>query len=521
MRKSTPSATILVYTALAVGSIAATTAWSAIPRDDDAILISGSMVPDLIGEGILDIGVHRWDPALQVYVPVPFQVDEVVDKVFNPGTPYQFTERMYDVEGIEDGEFDANDEIALLWADAGGVQAPSSAPWPAGVADRRYELRIDDPRPGATPSTRWVYLFEGSGLPRSPNSYVTWSGTATSSMLTERFQLDFTDRWLLTGYRVLAPCGSGLDLIDRGKGRAQALAGVWEDEERWNQGSSFLGGIAGPVRSIRYIRGATSGVNTIHHDVIYRGAWIRSVNLRVHPLPEIRLYIDWRPTPVGARIYTPLARDGVPLDGVNDPSIASAWVDWNVVSHPDGGMVLLLEVPPSALFTGRFFQYKDDASYDDAIPTNPTYADEDHASYGSHGIRLTGLSDSQLQAIAMTLRLFPTCGGVGDATLGDEYQAFLDFPLQVSAAPQWRTAQAVRALVVEREGSDLELDWPEVQGATTFRVYVSTAASLPRGQWTLAGETASTEFLDVGAASSPEPRYYSVVGVGAGGEGPW
>lgn len=511
------SAVLAALVGWAVPSAAA----AAIPRDEDAILIPGSAIPEMIGEGVLELGVFRWDAATQAFTPIPFQVDEVVDQVFNPGTAYEFTERMYDVQGLEDGVFDANDEVALLWADAGEVQAPSSAPWPAGVDDERYEVRIDDPRPGAPSATRWVYLFEGSGLPRAPDSYVTWSGTATSSIYTDRFQLDFTDRWLLTGYRVMAPCGNGADLIDRGKGRAQALQGVWEDEERWNTGSTFLGGLVGPVRSIRYIRGATSGINTIHHDVLYRGAWIRKVNLRVHPLPEIRLYIDWRPTPTGTRLYTPLARDGVPLDGVNDPSIAATWVDWNVIRHPNGGMVLLLDVPPSPLFAGRFFQYKDDASYDDAIPTNPTYGDEDHASYGSHGIRLTGLADSQVQAIAMTLRLFPTCGGVGDATLGDEYQAFVVHPLQVSATQQWKSSEAVRTLSVERENADLVLEWSEADGALSYRIYVASSASLPRAQWTLAGETPSSPFRDAGAATVPGPRFYSVVGVGAAGEGPW
>jgi hypothetical protein len=494
---------------------------AAIPRDDDAVLVSASGFAVFLGRPVGDLFVFRWDASLQGFVPVPYQLDEVVDHVFNPGTPLQVVERMYDVLHEDDGVLDALDELAVLYSDAGTARAPQSAAWPAGSDADRYEIEVVDPRPGAPTPSRWLYLFGGTALPRSATGYVTWNGLASGSIATDRFALDFTDRWLLTGYRVFAPCGSGADLIDRVKGRAYLALGTSEDEERWNQQSAYLGGIAGPVRAIRYVLGAASGVNTTHHDLVYRNAWVRVVNLRVHPVDEVRLYTDWRPTPAGTMLYTPLNRDGVPIDGRNDPAVSDAWVDWTVVRHPDGGAVSLMTVPPSSLYTAKRFQYRDDASFNDAIPTDPSYPDEDDASYGSDGVILDGVHDTNVQAISMTLRTFPQCGGVGDASLGDEYASWLQHPLTTTVTRETRLEAPIRTLSIARSGDDLECAWQPVVGALAYRVYAAAFPSLPHDQWTLAGETVGTQLTLSGAALDPATTFLSAVPVGAAGEGAW
>lgn len=490
-----------------------------IPRDPDVVTVSGARLSDMIGQPVSRVFVYRYVPGAG-FVPVPFQVDEVVDHVFNPGTPVQVTEREYDVYHEDDGFLDALDEVAVGYEDAGTAQAPPDIPWPPGTGDKRYEVQVLDPRPGAPTPQRWIYVFTGDGLPTAPG-HVTWSGGETAPIATDRFTLDFSGRWLLTGFSVAAPCGSGADLIDRVKGRADLFLGNHEDEERWNDQSSYLGFRIGPVRAIRSVRGAASAVNTTLHDIVSRGMWRRTVNLRVHPLVGVSLYTDWRPGPAGTTLFTPFARAGVPVDGVPDPSIADTFVTWDVLRGDDGGAVTLYDVPASSLYTAKKYQHVDDAGFDDALPTNPLYGDEDASAYADNGLRLDGIQESNVNGLTFSLTVFPQCGGTGDADLGDAYQSFLQFPLQVTTTLQSRSPDPIRTLVVSRSGNDLVFAWQQVPGATGYRLYAAMSPSLPHASWTLVGETAGTQITDAGAALDPTVPYFSVAVVAPGGLEIW
>jgi len=335
---------------------------------------------------------------------------------------------------------------------------------------------------------------------------------------TDAIALEYEDRWLLTGFRVFAPCGDGSDLVDRVKGRAAPLVGNQEDEENWNENSSYLGGIVGPVRAIRYVRGATSAVNTIHHDVVYRGFWKRQVNLRVHPLLWATLYVDWRPQPA-ARFFTPLLRSGVPVDGVPD-SVADTFVEWVLFAGARGGAIFLHEFPSSPLYDRRTLFYRDDASFDDEVPTNPAYGDDDDASYGAVGIRLEGIKESNTLVIPMGFQIWPLCAGVGDAMIGDAYDEVRDIPLSVQVAEEAQPVAVIRSLLVGRQGQETLLTWDPAVGASVYRIYASPVPSADHAGWTLLAETPATTFVDTGAAAAPQ-RYYSVVANGPTGEGPW
>lgn len=488
-------------------------------RDEEPVLTDGAAVPDLLGKAIPDIAVFKFDAASGTFKPIPFQIDERVNHVFNAGTPLQFTETMYDVFHEDDGLLDEIDMIAFLYGDA-GTQAPPGSAWVPGADPMRLEIALTDTRPGAN-QTRWVYVFTGPSLPRSPVSYVSWNLAAGGSISTGVYQLDYADRWLLTGYRVFAPCGSGADLIDRVKGRAVPLNQNSEDEENWNNNSSYLGGLLGPVRAIRYVRGATSGVNTIHHDLVYRGFWKRTVRLRVHPLLEASIYIDWRPTPAATQIFTPLVPTGVPLDGSPDATMPSTFVPWTVVRHPDGGVVLLYDIPDTGQYQSKSFNYHDDSSYDDRVPANPDYSDEDHSAYGNVGVKIVRNEDCNIEPILMEFRSYPICAGIGDSAMGSGYQEFLQYPVQRSTTSQWATANPVRTLQVDRDGRDLVLTWQSVSGAVTYRVYASAFADTPPQSWTLLADSPANTYRDPGAADPGPNRFYSVAAVNGSGEVVW
>ena len=57
------------------------------------------------------------------------------------------------------------------------------------------------------------------------------SGTATTDLL----QIRWDGNWLLTELRLLAPCGTGEDLIDRLKGRALTDQGIVQFRKDWEK----------------------------------------------------------------------------------------------------------------------------------------------------------------------------------------------------------------------------------------------------------------------------------------------
>jgi hypothetical protein len=488
-------------------------------RDEDPVVVSAASFPELSGTAIGQLALFRYDAPSNGFVPIPFQVDQRVDHVFNSGTSSEVHELMYDVLNEDDGLLDANDELAFLFPDAGD-QASAGAVWPPAADPNRFEIRVVDPRPGGPYPDRFVYLFSGSGLAHSGVNYISWTGSAAANISSVRFELDFLDRWLLTGYRVIPPCGSGGDLIDRFKGRAGLAPDRAESEEIWNATSTYLGGLVGPVRAIRYVRGAASGVNTVHHDVVYRGFWERVVNLRVHPTSGVWFYLDLLPA-AGTSFLASTVPAGVPVDGVNDASVGTTIPDWAIIRGSGGGMATIYNIPPSPFYGTAAFYYRDDASYDDKPQNVSTYGDDDNSAYGNHGIHLDTLTGGDTDTISTSYRLYPLCSNQGDATLGAGLRALLDYPLQTIATRQSQAASAIRTLVVARTGLDVVLSWQPAAGALSYRVYGSTTASLPQGSWTLLGTPTGTVFTDTGAAGDGVSRFYSVTAVGASGEGPW
>jgi hypothetical protein len=492
-----------------------------VSRDDETVVITGEGLSALIGTPVDQLGIFRFDASSQAFVPIPFQVDERLDVTFSVGGQGEFVEEdMYDVLGLDDGLLDEQDELVFLFGD-GGPQAPTGAAWPAGTASIRYETMVQDDRSGQQPVTRWAYLFAGPALQRSPVGYVTWGGSASSSIVTSRFSLDFTDRWLLTGFRVTPPCGSGADLIDRLKIRSAPLGLPSVDEEVLNLNSEFLGGLVGPIRVVRSIRGAKSGVNTIHYDLVSRGRWTRLVHLRVHPLDRFDVYFDWLP-----RSNALFFRDGmtgpVPINGVPDPSVSTSFAAWNLVRGPGGGMFVVYDAPPSPFFSERRLYYRDDAGYNDAPAGTGHYPDEDDSAYGTHGLSILNVQECNFERVDVGFRVEPLCSAEGSLDLALAHFELVTDPLEVEATPQSAALGTVRGLAVARDGSDVVLSWPPAGGAASYRVYSTLSMNFPFASWALQEEVSGTEYSDEDEAVRTGTKAYSIVAVGADGtEGLW
>lgn len=487
-------------------------------RDGEPVILTGAALPDLLGTKISDIGLFRFDPAKGGFVPIPFQVDERLDKVFNQGSPLEFTEKIYDLNHEEDGILDADDEVVFLFKDTGN-QAPAESPWPEYSSGIRFEVQVVDPRPGNRGTSRWVYVHTGSLLARSDVRYIQWDGQNNTTISTNTYQLGYAGNWLLTEFRLFAPCGNGADLMDRVKGRAKPSPNLEEDEEGWNTNSTFLGSIVGPVRAIRYIRGAQSGINTIHYDIVYPNLWIRQVNLRVHPVAEVRMYIDWLPR-TNTLFFTPQDIKGVFVDGRNDTLKQTAVPMWTLIGGTAGGLGVLWSLPPSPLYQSSQFFYRDDSTYNDQVKTNPDYGDDDNSAYGAHGITVKGLTDSNITPIRMSFRAYPLCIGSAWAELGPELQQVATFPIQTTPRPEY-LGGPVTSLKLSRVASDIDLTWQNVQGIVKYRVYASEQPASPSSAWSVLGEIGSSPFTDSGAGTTLANRFYSVVSVRADGKELW
>jgi len=542
LKKCTSNATLRVKTIAIVGAatclalLSASAAWAVADRSEEPVLILGASFPDFVGESIQDLALFRYDDVGGVFVPVPFQIDErIVDRVFKQGTSFEFTETIYDIYGEDDGLLDADDELVFLFGDT-GPQAPVDTPWPGGANAERYEIQVHDPRTGAPAAHRYVYLFGGTGLALSPTSYVTWSISATTDATTPVFMLDYQDRWLLVGLDVATPCGTGVDLLDRVKGRGgHAGPDSGETEQNWNDGSppvnsTFMGGLVGPVRAIRYIMGALSGVNTIHHDRIYRGLWERYLNLRVHPVSRAYLYLDWLP-PAGATLYLPDDPSGLAVDGTQEtptgwgscptpvPGACGSIPDWALYRSSAGGMVIFLELPPSAFYNSASAYFLDDDEYNDKTQLTPIYNDDDDSAYDL-GLVIEGPGGNGVdESIFARWSVYPLCADTGDATLGADYRELVDYPLGVTTLAQFEVLGRIESVTAALDGDDVVLEWQAMSGATAYRVYASEFADLPRNTWTSLGDTPTPHFRDSGAALAAADRHYSVVAIGAGGEG--
>ncbi len=470
---------------------------------DEPVLIAGSALPGFAGQSVDALRVFRFDEATNALVPIPFQVDERFSKTFNPGTNEEFQELVYDVFGEEDGLFDADDELVFLFGDAGEKRAPAELSSPSGADPKRYEIRVEDSRSGLQTPDRWVYVLSGTQLARSQTRYLNWGGLANSDVSSDLMVIAYDGPWRLTELRVRPPCGNGNDLIDRLKGRAGVAPNKGESEEIWNQTSRFLGGKLGPIRAIRYVRGAASGTNTIHHDLIYRRLFVRRLNLRVHPLNQIWFYFDWLPR-TGLTLITKDDTSGWSIDGVPEVGTPTAFQPWQIVSGPDGGLAVLWDVPPSPYYEKRSFYYKDDANYNDA--PHQGYTDDDDASIGSHGIDIFSLGGTSTTAIPFGMRVHPLCASQGSAQLGatiESLKGALHSQIQLQDLHG-----APRELNIQRVGSDLRLSWRAPGGQGPFKILGSKDASLPTGNWKVLGTISGSTWVQPGAGTSRPPMIY-------------
>lgn len=412
--------------------------------DDKPLLLTGGSLPQLAGRPVDEIYLLRFDGA--AWSGIPHQIDERETVLLatclddprcqtDPERSNCDEHSSYVFDGWEGGAgagLDGDDEIVFLAGDVRGGLPAGLGAWPPTADAERFEIEVRH----AGETLGFVYLFTGppgSGpLLPPPTDYVDLDYRPGADPLSEDTTVagdgcafHLRGFWLLDGLFVpTAGGGSGTDFLDRLKRREAATddAHFGENEELWSQTSCLLGHKDGPVRVIREIQGAASGVNTTKTEYYYRSHLTERVNLRVHPIPNLFSFVDYHSQVTPLTYYNPANPAGVAIDGVPDPGIVATLGDWELVTHPQHGGVFYhyrQPVPPPAQSQQMFY---DDDSTDVLDP------EEEPGRYGCHGIRLDLIDDTDTPGSEAVFVNNVVCLPAGTGDVGASLAAEIEQP---------------------------------------------------------------------------------------------
>ncbi len=374
-------------------------------REEDPVVLSTAALPQLAGIPISDLKLYTFDGV--GWNPIPFQIDE------------------RDADGkyvVEDGLVDDNDELVFMAGDV-GHEAPITA-WPAdseAQANPRFQLTATDP---LTPTHMgWVYLFQSTTLPLSPESYVSWDyDTQTAIGQVYTATLGGVDDPAFIGLSDLRINGAAADILDRQKIRAQA--GFLFITEQ----TLVSLGIVSPLINIPVV-GAVRGIggDGLISFGLYRSRLDFGAALDtgiIGDLNFIRTSIDFNP-PADSAIDTLCLSNGmtVPIDGVPDGVPAEPAMDWFQASGAPGSLVMT--VPVLEVGDGLVTTYHKDDDTSDPLDTG------DNLSYGDTGVRI----DNPATIINFLLSAYILPADVSPCSGGD-YLARVQHPIETTVAEQ-------------------------------------------------------------------------------------
>ncbi len=384
-----------------------TEAANGLGRDDEAVVLTGSADPSLLGMPPDHLVAFRWSPG---WTRIPVQVDEraLVDfaTIYGDPEPSGFTVLTYTDPGTFTGPdpdplLDADDEIVLRVRDAASRATDGAGEPPGVLAGSGLELAIANP---ATGSTGWFYLFRSDGsLPPLPPSadvvydFVLLSGDyretydtsgasrgnpEVSVVSTPAYRVGFSDRWLRVDTGILRDGAAGTDLLERHRNRF-APDNCTRTEWTFSTGpGAFIVNKNGPVRALRSYVGANSGMTTFRIHAFYESTETIETVLRVHEIPGIMDFFDWDSAASGMTWRNERNPSGVPVDGRPD-TVEAGPFGWESLSGPQGSlaMVPVIETDiPGFSWTSW---------YSDSIPAdaNPCGGQgDDDVAFGSSGI---------------------------------------------------------------------------------------------------------------------------------------
>ena len=411
-------------------------------RGNDPVVIKGSDVSGLNGIAPGKIVAFKYDGGWQQ---VPVQVDErkviSVSQLYpsNPVPAYVISSDLtFDLEVYADAKtrtgadddptLDANDEVAFMAKDTGGLVADNSVVAPDGVNDGTSPEVVTVSDPVGTGSS-YLYLFESDGSlnPSAGKDYVKYdfkllgqgsgqsiadayhysnsSNPEDSTVTTSDYTLHSTDRWKEDELEVHAGSADGADILDRevaqatltGCGRSETtFSGTWSAADRGgdNDEGTYVAVIDGPVRAIRSYMGANSGPYVQRDHIYYEQREDNHIYLRVHPMTDLYSWTDYSPAATGMTYRNFKNPAGVTVDGNPDVLTPATTADfqpgmvaWEQLDGPQGAVSTLTSVD-TTIDPPNFGSYY----LDDSTPTasNEKQCGGDLKSYGASGFGILG-----------------------------------------------------------------------------------------------------------------------------------
>jgi hypothetical protein len=259
-----------------------------------------------------------------------------------------------------DLNFDADDELAFMAKDVGGIAPASSCP--GGVyANSKCQVQVQDPLNGGS-TLGYIYLFEqdGSLSPDAGVDYVdydyedfggNYKGTylvcvfngsnanpEDSRVTTDRYSMHFSQRWVNDELQVSAGNASNIDILDRHQFFTDVNSCA-RNEVTFSDGKGpIIAYKEGPIRGIRSVMGANSGTFT-QLDVIFTECRTESrMFYRMHPGPGFYDVMDYNADVLGMTYYNNQIPNGVPVDGIGDQMSEEVPFEWELIVGAPGAI---------------------------------------------------------------------------------------------------------------------------------------------------------------------------------------
>ena len=407
-----------------------------IDRIEDPVVVLGAQLSQLqqVDAGSI-VAFSRVEGA---WVQVPVQVDERVVQDFCEiygkssgrwgSEPACKTNRVVEALFYADPEtftgpdtnpaFDADDELVFMARDGGDRVVDWSAPEGV-VAGSGVELSLLDDTDEA-----WIYLFERQdpGLePGAGRDYVRYQlslhgidykteydlygyncggddGRCEPSMTEDSviegavYSRHFAARWVTDRLQITAGDATGVDILDLHQSRFGPDSCGRHVLTYSTAEGAFVANKDGPVRAIRSYLGANSGPLTQrdHHFYDHREDIV--THLRVHAISKgLMDLFDYSEAAVGMTYFNDLNPDGLTIDGVPDAANDTAAQQWELVTGPQGSLVMtgLIDVSFDVSFAHFFWADERDPSYHQCN-TSDTLDAPDSQAFGTSGTWLDG-----------------------------------------------------------------------------------------------------------------------------------
>jgi hypothetical protein len=343
-----------------------------VPYAADPAVFTAASVPAFVGKAPSALVAFAYRAGAWAQIPV--QVDERVTvdlgKIYNQAatgaTVLVYADPTTYVGADTDPNLDADDEIALMIADAGAKAAAGSAPKGV-VAKSGVEVAIG--------ALGYVYLFEQDGSldPSAGQKYVTYAfGAASATVTTTAYAQHFVGRWITDELHLRA--GTGVDVLDQNKIFFAPGGGCGENEQTFNGAEGeFVANKDGAVRAIRSYVGAASGPYTQRDHVFYRAREDVRTYLRVHPIPSIVDAMSYSTDAVGMTYSNDAFTAGDVIDGVAPASAPPAASLWELVTGAQGSLAFSYAVDTDIPNLTKTLYYEDNKADNQCTPQSQTY----------------------------------------------------------------------------------------------------------------------------------------------------